>query len=153
MKPVMNNLDKNINDVDNEDICYNKQKYELEQLSKSQIHTIKYAINKGTIESTIKTNNLFYPDLDRIQGRFNDGVSKDNLYKEFGNPYIVCLKDSAKYESFFYDQIISADQLNTMIDSIEIIPTTYKAINGTAFKYLTSFSAAMFENLNKKKMY
>jgi hypothetical protein len=145
MKPVMNNLDKNINDVDNEDICYNKQKYELEQLSKSQIHTIEYAINKGTIESTIKTNNLFYPDLDRIQGRFNDGISKDNLYKEFGNPYIVCLKDSAKYESFFYDQIISADQLNTMIDSIEIIPTTYKAINGTAFKYLTSFSAGIFK--------
>ena len=158
MNHIMNNLDKNINDLDDE-ICYEKQESVIDQLSIPQIHTIKEDIIKPstkattksikpTIKPTIKTNNVFYPDLNCIKGRFNDEISKDNLYKEFGNPYIVCLKDSAKYESFFYDQIISTDQLKIMFDSIEIIPTTYKAINGTAFKYLTSFGIDMFKNFN-----
>jgi hypothetical protein len=105
------------------------------------------------IKGIEKVNNIFYPNLDCIQRRFNDDITKDNLYKEFGNPYIICLKDSAKYESFFYNQIITEEQLDSMFKSIEIIPTTYKTISGTAFKYLTSINAYTFDTLKVHDKY
>jgi hypothetical protein len=104
--------------------------------------------NQTSVLKSTKTNNLFYPNIDQIQGRFNSDITKDNLYKEFGNPYIVCLKDSAKYEPYFYNQMITNKQLKNISESIEIIPTTYKSINGSAFKYLTSVSVEFFKTLS-----
>ena len=139
MNSIMSNLDYNINE-------YEEDVYDIEAL-KASIKTKSDSLDSDKSKST-KTNNTFFPNLDHIQGRFNSDITKDNLYKEFGNPYIVCLKDSAKYESFFYDQMITTKQLNIITKSIEVIPTTYKSISGTAFKYLTVISADMFKNFN-----
>ncbi len=94
------------------------------------------------------TNNSFYPNLEQVQTRFSTKMTNDLLYKEFGNPYIVCLTDTASYESFYYDQVITTDQREIIRQNITIIPSSYKTITGTAYKYLTTMSADMFNTFN-----
>jgi hypothetical protein len=98
-------------------------------------------------------NNIFYPDLNNIKIRLNEEVTKNNLYNKFSNPYIICLKDSANYESFFYDKIITKAQLTIIKNSIEVIPTTYKIMNGSTFRYLTIISADLLKSLNVSDKY
>lgn len=81
-------------------------------------------------------NNTLYPSLEMICTRFND-LSNDTLYKAFGNPYIVCLKDNAVFKSYFYDKSLDIEQTQVLKDSIVIIPTTYKIMNGLSRRFLT----------------
>lgn len=81
-------------------------------------------------------NNTLYPSLEMICTRFND-LSNDTLYKTFGNPYIVCLKDNAVFRSYFYNQILDNEQTQVLKNSITIIPSTYKVISGLSRRFLT----------------
>ena len=104
--------------------------------------------NLDSLEDKANINNIFYSNFNCIQRRFNDNVSKDTLYKEFGNPFIVCLKNSVACESYFYDQIITNEQLTKLKTSIVVMPTSYKIINKTAYKYLTIIGVDIFNSLN-----
>jgi hypothetical protein len=81
-------------------------------------------------------NNTFYPSLEMISNRF-DNLSNDTLYKTFGSPYIVCLKDNAEFKSYFYEQILDKEQAQILKDSITIIPSTYKIVSGLSKRFLT----------------
>jgi hypothetical protein len=131
----MNKLDSGIELGDSEECIMECTQH---QVNAHSVETIKQT-NKSE-----KVNNCFYPNLDQIKGKFNSDITKDNLYAEFGNPYIVCLKDSATYKSYFYNQIITPTQMEQMFKSIEVIPTTYKTLTGSAFKYLTTINADIF---------
>ena len=54
-------------------------------------------------------NNSLYPSLEMISNRF-DNLSNDTLYRAFGSPYIVCLKDNAEFKSYFYGQTLDNEQ-------------------------------------------
>lgn len=81
-------------------------------------------------------NNSLYPSLEIISNRF-DNLSNDTLYKTFGSPYIVCLKDNAEFKSYFYGQKLDHEQAEILKDSIIIIPSTYKIVSGLSKRFLT----------------
>jgi hypothetical protein len=97
---------------------------------------------------TKHTNNYFCPNINNIKNRFMDGITKDNLYKEFKNPYIICLDDNAIYRDFFHKEIITQDELTYIKNSIRIIPIKYNAICESMYMYLTTISATLFNSLN-----
>ena len=130
------------------------QKYSLDHdldNSESDLYEIKELQSVSSkVDSNVGqlVNNYFYPSLDHIKMKFNKEMTKDDLYSEFGNPYIVCLKDGVQYEPCYYDQQITQSELEKIKQNICIIPSSYKAINGTAFRYLTSMSSEMFNKFN-----
>ena len=81
-------------------------------------------------------NNSLYPSLEMISNRF-DNLSNDTLYRAFGSPYIVCLKDNAEFKSYFYGQTLDNEQEKILKDSIVIIPSTYKIVSGLSKRFLT----------------
>ena len=91
-------------------------------------------------------SNYFYPNINKIQSEFNEKINNDDLYKRYGTPYIVCLKDKSKFDNFYYDEKITEEQLNEIIDSIEIISIKYKVLTGSLYKYLTLISAEIFNS-------
>ena len=127
----MNPLDLNIDDID-EDIQI-----------KSKIKLTKSS----------KVNNIFYPNINNIKNRFSEGITKDNLYKEFNAPYIICVKDDINFESFFHEKMISEDELDHIKKSIKIIPVKYSSISESMYNYFIIMSAPLFNSFNVKDKY
>ncbi len=92
-------------------------------------------------------SNYFYPNISKIQSGFNEKLNNEDLYKYYEMPFIVCLKDKSVFKDNYYEEKITEEQLNEIIDSIEIIPIKYKVLTGSLNKYLTSISAEIF-NIN-----
>lgn len=98
--------------------------------------------------NTQQVSNYFSPNYNILRLKFQGKITNDELFKTFGSPFIVCLKDSAEFKPYFYDQIITKDQFDELIKSIDIIPTTYKPITNLALKYLTCLSSELFEQFH-----
>jgi len=134
------NIDYNINDSDND--SDNDSVNDSKNDSKNDSNNEKYTkIVKNNKPTNVK--NIFCPDSENLRMRFPN-FDKNLLFATFGLPYIVCLKDSATFKSYFYDKIITKDQLNELITSIEIMPISYKVINNLAINYLTSITPELF---------
>jgi len=114
---------------------------------------VNFACAKLPKEQTYITNNIFYPCIDDIKTRLNDDVSKNNLYKEFGTPYVAVLKNMCDYKSYYFDKMITNEQLNELKESIEIIPVNYKILCGNINRYLTIMSANNFNQFTVKDKY
>ena len=123
----------------------------MQNINKLDIDIIDIEINDNIIEQNYllmdanKTiSNCFYPNLDQIKTRFNNLMSNDDLYHEFGNPYLICLKDNADFEPYYYEQQIYPAQFIKIKESIHVIQINYKIITGSIYKYITSISANIF---------
>jgi hypothetical protein len=92
-------------------------------------------------------NNYFHPIYDQmLKLKFNDTITKDKLYEMYGNPFIVCMKDNSMFQSCFYEQTLSQEQFASLLNSIEIIPSTYKIMTGSMMKYLSCVSCEKFNS-------
>jgi hypothetical protein len=103
--------------------------------------------------SSSKVNNIFYPNINNIKNRFNDGITKNNLYKEFNSPYLICLNDDVIYQHFFHEELITQEELNHIKKSIRIIPIKYNSISESMYNYLLILSAPLFNSFNIKDIY
>jgi hypothetical protein len=139
MTSVRQNIDYDICDSDEEQIyqSISINKFNQSVDSVKSVKSVKEKIER-------KINNYFYPDQNILKSRFQGEMTNNDLFKTFGTPYIICLKDTAEFKSYFYNQILTESQHNELINSIDIIPTTYKPITALALKYLTTISSDIF---------
>ncbi len=93
-------------------------------------------------------NNFLYPSYSNIIIRFNNDISSKILYENFGLPYIICLDDSKYFHEYFYNNVITSDQLDVFKDSIRVIKASYKVNLGSMTKYMTAISSDLFNSLN-----
>ena len=132
-------IDKDINDSNDIDEIDTEK---LERQLMKKFNTIENSVHDAM------TNNIFCPNIENLNTRFNGEINTNILYKTFGNPFIVCIKDTSNFESYFYNKIISEHQMNELINSIVIIPITYKIINCSTLKYLSCVSSHIFNSLD-----
>ena len=136
MYSLIQNIDHDICDSDEEQVYDIKPNQTMNSMNMNS--------EKKTVETIRKVNNCFYPNQNMLKLKFQGLMTNDKLFEAFGTPYIMCLKDSAEFKSYFYDQTITESQLTELINSIDIIPTSYKVINGLATKFLTTMSSELF---------
>ena len=122
----MDELDKNIEDIDNKIIIQTNSQY---------------------------ITNYFLPNVSLLKNKFTDLLTKDNLYKEFKNPYLICLTDEATYQPFFHNELITEEELIYIKKSIKLIPISYTVLSETMINYLTTFSSTLFNTFNFKNEY
>ena len=120
---------------------------EMEIDSNISIKVINEVIN----ESDKLTNNQLIPSYDSIMVRCEGMITNNKLYEMFKKPYIICLKDYKQYRSYFYNNKITEENYDTLKESIEIIPTSYKINSGSMSKYMTSISGDLFNQLSNTK--
>jgi len=106
--------------------------------------------SKIKLTKSSKVNNIFYPNINNIKNRFSEGITKDNLYKEFNTPFIICVKEDINYESFFHEKMISEDELDYIKKSIKLIPVKYSSISESMYNYFIIMSAPLFNSFNVK---
>lgn len=150
MNKYINKLDADIYDEENNE----DDRFACATLSKEEDNEVfDFTQTKLLKKQRYITNNIFYPSFDNIKTRLNDNVSKNNLYKEFGNPYVVVLRNSCDYKSYYFDKMITNEQLNELKESIEIIPASYKILSGNINRYLVIMSADNFNQFIVKDKY
>jgi hypothetical protein len=108
-----------------------------------------------TVQSDVLTtlnqdliNNIFCPNIDYINARLGNNFSKDNIYKEFGNVYIACLKNTTEYKPHFFQNQITTTEYASLLSSVDIIQTTNKIISIDTIKYLTILPSHIFNSMN-----
>jgi hypothetical protein len=83
--------------------------------------------------------NIFYPNYNI--------VNNNNLYETFGNPFIVCLKNNINPMPYVYDEYITIEEHNIIINNIEIIEINYDILNNNSYKYLSVISNEQFDKI------
>lgn len=126
----------------------------IDDTDDSIIERVHMPISSRTIKKEEKlVNNYFCPNHELIKIRLNNNITNDNMYNTFGNPYLICLKNGVKFESYYYNNIVTESQFDTIMKSVDIIPISYKIITSSALKYLTSISSEKFNTLNVLNKY
>ena len=93
-------------------------------------------------------NNPFCPNIDIVKNRFNNDMTKDNMFKSFPRLYILCLNQDASFNSYFLNEQLTQEQYLILNKSIILIHTTYTVITETMYKYFTIISCKLFNSLN-----
>jgi hypothetical protein len=69
----------------------------------------------------------------------------------YDKPYIICLKNNIEPMSYVYDEYITTEEYNILINNIEIIEINHSILNNNSNKYLSVVSNEQFNKISSYK--